>query len=138
MTSWQFLALISGKAERQSLSTMRISLGGARRSRSRDRRVEMVGGSRRIPSPSLLLIGREKEKKEKHEHVNYLTASVKATGSSATKKMSSCKFMPHKVSREKSAQIQNKSASLPGQRQINQDSVCTLNVLSHFASRVDN
>lgn len=63
----------------------------------------MVRGSRRIPSPSLLLIGREKEKKEKHEHVNYLTASVKATESSATKKMSSCKFMPHKVSHEKRA-----------------------------------
>ena len=79
MTSWQFLALIRGNAERQSLSTMRISLGGARRSRSRDRRVEMVRGSRRIPSPSLLLITRAKtKKKETHELVNFLP-TVNAT-----------------------------------------------------------
>ena len=83
MTSWQFLALISGNAERQSLSTMRISLGGARRSRSRDRRVEMVRGSRRIPSPSLLLITRAKTKKETHELVNFLP-TVNATKFSAT------------------------------------------------------
>lgn len=96
----------------------------------------MVCGSRRIPSPSLLLIRREREKKkeEKHEHVNYLTA-LKATGSSATDKENDKLriYAAQIVSRKESAQIQNKSASLPGQRQINQDSTCTLNVLSHFA-----
>ena len=64
MTSSQLLALISGSAERQSLSTISTSLGGARRSSSKDRRVEMVRGSRSIPSPSLLLMITGKRKKK--------------------------------------------------------------------------
>ena len=140
MTFWQFLALISGKAERQSLSTMRISLGGARRSRSRDRRVEMVRGSRRIPSPSLLLIRRtKKKKKETQEHVSYLT-KFKATGSSAIKKVSNCEFMPHKVYREsrvRKFKVSFGRTAKDKSIKINQDSAYPLNVQPHFASRTN-
>lgn len=61
----------------------------------------MVCGLWRIFFLSLFLIGREKEKKEKYEYVNYLIVLVKVIGFFVIKKMLSCKFMLYKVFCEK-------------------------------------